>query len=152
MRSSGITFKQASADILQDTVQLTDILSQPSPKKIRRDRSPRKGEGKGKSDRPTVRTGRFLRSYYNQPYHNNFAPPLPANPSWQATPVEPTTAPTPTNNNKTSQGQRREEGQTLPAMATGTTRSGAGSDSASNSCSSHSSPIHPSFISVSLMA
>ena len=44
---AGVTFKQASADILRDTVQLTDIFSQPSLKKPKRDRSPHYGKGKG---------------------------------------------------------------------------------------------------------
>ena len=69
----GVTFKQASQDVIQDTVQLTDILTQPSPKKPRRESSPYKGgKGKGKG-KQYWRPSRFNRRYQNQPYHN--APP-----------------------------------------------------------------------------
>ena len=69
----GVTFKQASQDVIQDTVQLTDILTQPSPKKQRRESSPYKGgKGKGKG-KQYWRPSRFNRRYQNQPYHN--APP-----------------------------------------------------------------------------
>jgi len=66
----GVTFKQASQDVIQDTVQLTDILTQPSPKKPRRESSPYKGgKGKGKG-KQYWRPSRFNRRYQNQPYHN----------------------------------------------------------------------------------
>ena len=54
------------AQILQDTVQPTDILSQSPPKKTKRDNSPRKGKGKGKANRPTWRPGKFNRRYHKQ--------------------------------------------------------------------------------------
>ena len=66
----GVTFKQASQDVTQDTVQLTDILTQASPKKPRRESSPYKGgKGKGKG-KQYWRPSRFNRRYQNQPYHN----------------------------------------------------------------------------------
>ena len=66
---SGVTFKQASSDILQDTIQLTDILSQPVTKKPRNDRSPKgKGKGKYKSDRQPYSPTRFPRRFNAQPY------------------------------------------------------------------------------------
>ena len=69
---SGVTFKEASADILQDTIQLTDILSQPASKRPRNDRSPKgKGKGKYKSDRQPFRPIRTPRRFDNQPYQQH---------------------------------------------------------------------------------
>ena len=63
----GVNLKQASQDVIQDTVQLT---TQPSPKKPRRESSPYKGgKGKGKG-KQYWRPSRFNRRYQNQPYHN----------------------------------------------------------------------------------
>ena len=91
---AGITFKQATQDVLQDTVQLTDILSQPSPKKPRRDTTPSpggKGKGKGKQ---YWRPSRFNRRFQQQPYYhqNNYQQAAPSNfqptpqPQWQQQP------------------------------------------------------------------
>ena len=89
---SGVTFKQASSDILQDTIQLTDILSQPVTKKLRNDRSPKgKGKGKYKSDRQPYSPTRFPRRFNAQPYQPSM-PSQPSNPSWQPpTPWHPPT-------------------------------------------------------------
>ena len=63
----GVNLKQASQDVIQDTVQLT---TQPSPKKPRRESSPYKGgKGKGKG-KQYWRPSHFNRRYQNQPYHN----------------------------------------------------------------------------------
>ena len=87
----GVTFKQASQDVIQDTVQLTDILTQPSPKKPRRDSSPYKGgKGKGKG-KQLWRPSRFNRRYQNQPYNSTpyqyqqqqHIPPSPQGQQWQ---------------------------------------------------------------------
>ena len=86
----GVTFKQASQDVIQDTVQLTDILTQPSPKKPRRESSPYKGgKGKGKG-KQYWRPSRFNRRYQQQPYHNP--------PPYQYQPLQ--------NNFQTPQGQQ----------------------------------------------
>ncbi len=84
---SGVTFKQASADILQDdTIQLTDILSQPATKKPRSERSPKgKGKGKYKSDRQPFRPIRLPRRYNTQPYQPSM-PSQPSNSQWQPPP------------------------------------------------------------------
>ena len=82
----GVTFKQASQDVIQDTVQLTDILTQPSPKKPRRESSPYKGgKGKGKG-KQYWRPSRFNRRYQNQPYHN--APPYQYQPPQNSLPTQ----------------------------------------------------------------
>ena len=83
---SGVTFKEASADILQDTIQLTDILSQPATKRPRNDRSPKgKGKGKYKSDRQPFRPVRTPRRFDNQPYQQP-SHSQPSNPQWQQPP------------------------------------------------------------------
>ena len=83
---SGVTFKEASTDILQDTIQLTDILSQPVSKKPRSERTPKgKGKGKYKSDRQPFRPIRFPRRYTTQPYQQPL-PSQPSNPFWQQPP------------------------------------------------------------------
>ena len=129
--------------------ELTDILSQPSPKKTKRETKPHLTDS-ADSNVGTTTTPRIVLTV--SPNH-----PIQS-PQWNPQPRL-TNPPTngPNNKGQPPKGKRREEGQALPKLAIAATEGGPQRlrhprCHASNSCSNHLRPTHHSYTSVSLTA